>query len=54
MNVPALIVFVMLFVFVTGAPPETVTTEYKLDDINQGYDDMLAGRNIRGIIVHDH
>jgi NDMA-dependent alcohol dehydrogenase len=33
---------------------ETVTTEYKLNDINEGYDDMLAGRNIRGVIVHDH
>lgn len=33
---------------------ETVTTEYKLADINVGYDDMLAGRNIRGVIVHDH
>jgi NDMA-dependent alcohol dehydrogenase len=29
---------------------ELVTTEYALDDINQGYDDMLAGRNIRGLI----
>ena len=33
---------------------ETVTTEYKLADINDAYDDMLAGRNIRGVIVHDH
>jgi NDMA-dependent alcohol dehydrogenase len=33
---------------------ETVTAEYKLDDINEAYDDMLAGRNIRGVIVHDH
>jgi NDMA-dependent alcohol dehydrogenase len=33
---------------------ETVTSEYKLADINEAYDDMLAGRNIRGIIVHDH
>jgi Zn-dependent alcohol dehydrogenase len=23
-------------------------------DINVAYDDMLAGRNIRGVIVHDH
>ena len=27
---------------------ETVTREYKLADINEGFDDMLAGRNIRG------
>jgi len=33
---------------------ETVTAEYKLNDINEAYDDMLAGRNIRGVIVHDH
>jgi Zn-dependent alcohol dehydrogenase len=33
---------------------ETVTTEYKLDDINEAYDDMLAGRNIRGVIIHEH
>lgn len=29
---------------------EMVTREYKLDDVNQGYADMHAGRNIRGII----
>ncbi|WP_273735362.1 NDMA-dependent alcohol dehydrogenase [Mycolicibacterium septicum] len=29
---------------------ELVTKEYSLDDVNQGYEDMLAGRNIRGII----
>jgi S-(hydroxymethyl)glutathione dehydrogenase/alcohol dehydrogenase len=33
---------------------ETVTAEYKLNDINDAYDDMLAGRNIRGVIIHDH
>ena len=33
---------------------ETVTTEYKLADINDAYDDMLAGRNIRGVIIHEH
>lgn len=33
---------------------ETVTREYKLADINEGFDDMLAGRNIRGVILHDH
>ena len=31
-----------------------VTAEYKLNEINEGYDDMLAGRNVRGVIVHDH
>lgn len=29
---------------------ELITTEYALDDINQGYDDMRAGTNIRGVI----
>ncbi|OSC31601.1 alcohol dehydrogenase [Mycobacterium vulneris] len=29
---------------------ELVTKEYSLDDINEGYEDMLAGRNIRGLI----
>ena len=33
---------------------EMVTTEYKLADINDAYDDMLAGRNIRGVVIHDH
>jgi NDMA-dependent alcohol dehydrogenase len=29
---------------------ELVTKEYSLQDINAGYEDMLAGRNIRGVI----
>ena len=29
---------------------ELITREYTLDEINQGYDDMLQGRNIRGVI----
>ena len=33
---------------------ETVTTEYKLGDVNVAFDDMLAGRTIRGVIIHDH
>ena len=33
---------------------EVVTTEYKLKDINSAFDDMLEGRNIRGVVVHDH
>jgi hypothetical protein len=27
-----------------------VTQTYKLEDINQGYADMLAGKNIRGVL----
>ncbi|GAA5110031.1 NDMA-dependent alcohol dehydrogenase [Haloechinothrix salitolerans] len=29
---------------------ELVTTEYQLEDINQGYQDLLDGKNIRGLI----
>jgi S-(hydroxymethyl)glutathione dehydrogenase/alcohol dehydrogenase len=32
---------------------ELITARYTLDQVNQGYEDMMAGRNIRGIIVHD-
>jgi S-(hydroxymethyl)glutathione dehydrogenase/alcohol dehydrogenase len=30
---------------------ELITRTYALDQINEGYDDMLAGRNIRGVIT---
>ncbi len=33
---------------------ELVTTRYRLDDVNQGYRDLLDGRNVRGILIHDH
>ena len=29
---------------------ELITREYVLDDVNTGYDDMLSGRNLRGLI----
>ena len=29
---------------------ELITTRYRLDDVAQGYDDMHAGRNLRGLI----
>jgi Zn-dependent alcohol dehydrogenase len=29
---------------------ELITTEYDLDDIARGYEDMHAGKNIRGLI----
>jgi NDMA-dependent alcohol dehydrogenase len=32
---------------------ESVTQEYKLGEINEGYADMRAGANIRGVILHD-
>jgi NDMA-dependent alcohol dehydrogenase len=33
---------------------EQVTQTYRLEDVNQGYRDLLEGRNIRGVIVHQH
>jgi NDMA-dependent alcohol dehydrogenase len=33
---------------------ELITRRYRLEDVNQGYQDMLEGRNIRGVIVHEH
>lgn len=32
---------------------ELVTTTYSLDDVNQGYEDMRQGKNLRGVIVFD-
>lgn len=33
---------------------EMVTTTYKLEEVEQGFADMLAGKNIRGVIEHSH
>ncbi|GAA3528464.1 NDMA-dependent alcohol dehydrogenase [Nocardioides daeguensis] len=33
---------------------EIITRTYTLDEVNQGYDDLLAGKNVRGVVVHDH
>jgi S-(hydroxymethyl)glutathione dehydrogenase/alcohol dehydrogenase len=33
---------------------ETVTETYDLENINDGYHDMLAGKNIRGLLRHKH
>lgn len=32
---------------------ELVTTTYTLEEINQGYEDMRKGKNIRGVIIYD-
>jgi len=32
---------------------ELVTRRYKLEDVNQGYQDMRDGKNVRGLIVFD-
>jgi alcohol dehydrogenase (nicotinoprotein) len=33
---------------------ELVTKTYRLEEINQGYQDLLDGKNIRGVILHEH
>jgi NDMA-dependent alcohol dehydrogenase len=33
---------------------ELITRTYRLDEINQGYADMHAGINMRGVIIHEH
>jgi alcohol dehydrogenase (nicotinoprotein) len=33
---------------------EIITRTYTLDEVNEGYDDLLAGKNVRGVIVHEH
>jgi S-(hydroxymethyl)glutathione dehydrogenase/alcohol dehydrogenase len=30
---------------------ELITRTYRLDEINEAYDDMHAGRNIRGVVT---
>ena len=32
---------------------ELITAKYKLEDVNQGYQDLRDGKNIRGVIIHD-
>ncbi|PXY20805.1 NDMA-dependent alcohol dehydrogenase [Prauserella muralis] len=33
---------------------ELVTRRYSLEQVNDGYADMLSGKNIRGVIMHEH
>jgi alcohol dehydrogenase (nicotinoprotein) len=33
---------------------ELITTRYSLDQINDGYQDLLDGKNIRGVMIHEH
>jgi NDMA-dependent alcohol dehydrogenase len=33
---------------------ELITRTYTLDQVNEGYDDLQAGKNIRGVMVHEH
>ena len=32
---------------------ELITTTYTLDQVNEGYDDLINGKNIRGVIRYD-
>jgi S-(hydroxymethyl)glutathione dehydrogenase/alcohol dehydrogenase len=33
---------------------EIITRTYTLDEINEGFEDLLAGQNVRGVVVHEH
>lgn len=33
---------------------ELITKKYILEEINQGYEDLMDGKNIRGVVVHQH
>jgi alcohol dehydrogenase/S-(hydroxymethyl)glutathione dehydrogenase/alcohol dehydrogenase len=33
---------------------ELMTRTYRLDDINYGYADLEAGKNLRGVVVFDY
>jgi alcohol dehydrogenase (nicotinoprotein) len=33
---------------------ELITSRYTLDKLNNGYRDLLDGRNIRGVLLHQH
>ena len=33
---------------------ELITRRYTLDQVNEGYQDMMDGRNIRGVLIHEH
>jgi alcohol dehydrogenase (nicotinoprotein) len=33
---------------------ELITKTYTLEQVNEGYDDLLNGKNVRGVMVHDH
>ena len=33
---------------------ELITKQYRLEEVNQGYQDLLDGKNVRGVIIHEH
>jgi len=32
---------------------ELITRTCTLDQVDEGYDDLLGGKNVRGVLVHD-
>ena len=37
-----------------GQAHGAATKKYTLDEINDGYQDLMDGKNIRGVVVHQH
>jgi S-(hydroxymethyl)glutathione dehydrogenase/alcohol dehydrogenase len=33
---------------------ELITSTYRLEDVNQAYQDLLDGKNVRGVLIHEH
>jgi S-(hydroxymethyl)glutathione dehydrogenase/alcohol dehydrogenase len=33
---------------------ELITRTYTLDQVNEGYEDLLNGHNVRGVLIHEH
>jgi S-(hydroxymethyl)glutathione dehydrogenase/alcohol dehydrogenase len=31
---------------------EIITRKYTLEQVNEGYHDLLAGKNVRGVVIH--
>jgi S-(hydroxymethyl)glutathione dehydrogenase/alcohol dehydrogenase len=34
-------------------PDEMITTTCTLDEVDQGYEDLVAGKDIRGVVLFD-
>ena len=32
---------------------EIITRRYSLEQVNEGYQDLLAGKNIGGVVIHE-
>jgi S-(hydroxymethyl)glutathione dehydrogenase/alcohol dehydrogenase len=33
---------------------ELITRTYTLDQVNEGYEDLMSGKNVRGVMIHEH